>query len=236
MVRSRARSPAPYSKSKPTSESRLLANAISTSYRPGRSGRRGTRRIAVLSASAIVKPALSTMLAADAMRGRSAAVIVAVPVDEAADAFGERRRRREAYVAGEILDMGAGRGHVAGFRVAHHLLGLSPKLVLDQSDHRVHLDRRAIADVVDAVGGWACGRMRAVSAPTRVRRGGAIEHSDPSLDHVVDIGEIAQCPAVVVDLDRPTLHDRVGKGVDRHVGPAPGASTVKKRNPVAGRP
>src|SRR5215217_8351258 len=152
MVRSRARSPAPYSKSKPISESRLLANAISTSYRPGRSGRRGTRRIAVPPASAIVKPALSTMLAADAMRGRSAAVVVAVPGDEAADAFGERRRRREADVAGEILDIGAGRGHVAGFRVAHHLLGLSPKLVLDQSDHRVHLDRRAIADVVDAVG------------------------------------------------------------------------------------
>src|SRR5215217_4511307 len=150
MVRSRARSPAPYSKSKLTSESRLLANAISTSYR----------------------------------RGRSAAVVVAVPGDEAADAFGERRRRREADVAGEILDIRAGRGHVAGFGVAHHLLGLSPKLVLDQSDHRVHLDRRAIADVVDAVGGWACGRIRAVSAPTRVRRGGAIEHSDHSLDHV----------------------------------------------------
>src|SRR5829696_5015197 len=160
MVRSRARSPAPYSKSKPISESRLLANAISTSYRPGRSGRRGTRRIAVPPASKIVKPALSTMLAADAMLGRSAAVVVAVPGDEAADAFGERRRRREADVPSEILDLGAGRGHVAGFGVAHHLLSLSPKLVLDQSDHRVHLDRRAIADVVDPVGGWACRRIR----------------------------------------------------------------------------
>src|SRR4051794_39848493 len=146
MVRSRARSPAPYSKSKPISESRLLANAISTSYRPGRSGRRGTRRIAVPPASAIVKPAPSTMLAADTMRGRSAAVVVAVPGDEAADAFGERRRRREADVTGEILNLGARCGHVAGFRVAHHLLGLSPKLVLDQSDRRVDLDLRREAD------------------------------------------------------------------------------------------
>src|SRR5215213_334512 len=128
MVRSRARSPAPYSKSKPISESRLLANAISTSYRPGRSGCRGTRRIAVPPASAIVKPALSTMLAADAMRRRSAAVVVAVPGDKAAYAFGERRRRRVACVAGVVLDIGVGGGEVAGFGVVSPLPGLWPEV------------------------------------------------------------------------------------------------------------
>ena len=97
------------------------------------------------------------------------------------------------------------------------------------------LDRRAVADVVDPerrVRGAGVGGGR---VPGRVGRGDGVGGADHPLGDVVDEGEVAAVPAVVVEPDRPARADRVGEDHRRHVGPAPGAVDGEEAQAGAGQ-
>ena len=72
------------------------------------------------------------------------------------------------------------------------------------------------------------GRAAALRVVAVQRRGGAVEHLHHAFGNVVDIGEVAHHLAVIEDVDRPALEDRLGEQEQRHIRPAPGPVDGKK--------
>src|SRR3972149_9107555 len=84
-------------------------------------------------------------------------VVLPIPPHEPPPPHLDGRRRREADRVGERLHVGEGGGDVAGLHGEQVLLGLLAQRFLDQLDQPHQLDRRGVADVVDAAGGAAGG-------------------------------------------------------------------------------
>ena len=76
---------------------------------------------------------------------------------------------------------------------------------------------RAAADIVDGVG-----RQRE-AVFTSLLLGCALHDAEDAFDDVVDVGEVALHVAVVEDLDRAALGERVGGGEVKHVRAACGS-------------
>jgi len=89
-----------------------------------------------------------------------------------------------------------------------------------------------VADVVDAVGGGAGAGIGRGAVPVRIRQGDPVAGAEDALHDVVDVGEVAAHPAVVVDVDGFAGEDGPGEEKEGHVGPAPGA--VDGKEPQAG--
>ena len=85
----------------------------------------------------------------------------------------------EAHVALQVLDVGAGGGHVAGLHRQIAADGLFAERLFEEGDEPVEFDRGVVADVVDAVGRGAGAGIGPGGVPRRVGRrdavGGAVK-------------------------------------------------------------
>src|SRR6476659_7892882 len=77
------------------------------------------------------------------------------PLDETADAIGNRGRRLEIDLARQVVDIGVGRQDVSRLHRQELALGLDADSVFKQTDDLEQFDRIVVADVVDAPGGGA---------------------------------------------------------------------------------
>src|SRR3546814_15852411 len=110
----------------------------------------------------------------------------------------------------------------------------------DRTDKFGKLFGAVIPDVVKPVRRRETTRLLAVVVFGRV-----IERQDDAVDDIVDEGEITKHVAVIIDVDRPALENRLGEFPDRHVGPPPRAinreeakadrKSVAKGKSVSGR-
>src|SRR3546814_5213275 len=66
--------------------------------------------------------------------------------------------------------------------------------------------------------------------------GRVIERQDDAVDDIVDEGEITKHVAVIIDVDRPALENRLGEFPDRHVGPPPRAINREEAKAGLGYP
>src|SRR5262245_3323275 len=149
--------------------------------------------------------------------GASPALIPEEPIDEAPDALRDRRSRPEPDRALEIGDIRAGFRHVAGLHRQQLPNGGLADGLLDQPHHLGHLDRGAVANVVDVPGRAAGGGIGLIPRPGRIRRRRARHQPPHGFRHVLHIGEVPPHPSVVEQLDRPPLHDCIGEQPHRHV-------------------
>ena len=164
---------------------------------------------------------------------RSVAAAPAVePGDEVAEALVERGLGREIYRRCKRVDIGEGRLDVAGLDGRELDLGRRLEMALEDGYEVTQLDRRVVADVVEAKGCIRPVRGAAVGGRRRQR-----QEPQHGFDHVVDVGEVAAHLAVIEQLDRSTGPDGFGEDEIRHVGAAPWAvdgeeAQTRRRQPV----
>src|SRR5688572_32835108 len=97
------------------------------------------------------------------------AVILQVPLYEAADSDLDGRDRRVADVTLEVLDVGPGVGHVARLQRQHVHLRLATEALFENFDVAQQLDGAVVADVVQPVRRAAGYGIRRLAIPVRVR-------------------------------------------------------------------
>ena len=150
-----------------------------------------------------------------------------IPLGEVAETFPDPDLRAEAVVALERAAVRVGDRHVAGLHADKLAMTCevivfwqntgADQLLLKRGDVVQKVFGCAAADVVDGVG-----RQReAVFAGLSLR--GTLHDAEDALNDVVDVGEVALHVAVVEDLDRAALGERVGGGEVKHVRAACGS-------------
>src|SRR5712691_7447929 len=112
------------------------------------------------------------------------------PIDKAADPLPDRCFGTKSDGALEIGDVGAGFRHVARLHRPEFPRRRLADGRLDQSHDLAHLDRLAVADVVDVPGRPARGWVRRLPGPGRIGRRRPRHQPHHRLDRVVDIGEV----------------------------------------------
>ena len=140
-----------------------------------------------------------------------------VPFSKAPKAFGYRGRRFEVEVSDEVSHVGVGLVNIAGLHGEVFFLRFHADGFFECFNEIHQFLRLVVPDVVDLV---------AVAEFVRFRR--IAEHVFHAADDVIDIGEVAEHVAVIVDLDRLAADDLIGEFEVRHVRPPPGSVDSKE--------
>src|SRR5262250_102753 len=148
------------------------------------------------------------------------------PVDETADALADRCVGPQTDGAFEVGGVRAGLRDVAWLHRKQLPDRWFSEGLLDEPHDLGHLDRFAIADVVDPP---RCRTgCRVILGPGRIRRRRAPHEPHDRFNRVIDIGEVPAHVTAVEELDRSTLEDRFGEQPHGHVRTAPRAVDREK--------
>src|SRR5262245_46793689 len=148
------------------------------------------------------------------------------PVDETADALADRCVGPKTDGAFEVGGVRAGLRDVAWLHRKQLPDRWFSEGLLDEPHDLGHLDRFAIADVVDPP---RCRTgCRVILGPGRIRRRRAPHEPHDRFNRVIDIGEVPAHVTAVEELDRSTLEDRFGEQPHGHVRTAPRAVDREK--------
>src|ERR1035438_5200256 len=151
----------------------------------------------------------------------SCSIVGAIPVDETAKAGLDGSIGLEADITGEVGDICGGGNDVTGLDGQHAFHRLLAQTLLDHLDKTEEFDGRMVANVIEAVGRGAGGRVGSLASPLRIGDCGPGHCAHHAFNDVVDVREIALHIALVVNVDWFALENRFGEKKIRHVRPAP---------------
>src|SRR5262249_35838709 len=149
------------------------------------------------------------------------AMIRSIPIDEPRNSLGDRRRRPEAGVAHQVIDVGVSCGHIAGLHRHKFAFRLLAKFLFKETDNFEQLDWLVVTDVVETPRGAARCRIRQGGGKGCICRGWTIDHTNHGFHDIVDIGEIALHVAIVEQPDWLIGQNRLYKDPHSHVRPPP---------------
>ncbi len=171
------------------------------------------------------------------MKDDSDAIIMAIPIDETAHPFFNRRRRFESDLFHEIINIGVGGRNISRLDRDQPPLPFLAETSLQEIKKGEERHRTIISDIENPIGSGAGGGIGTPTVPFRIGGRNLLTDTNDPLDDIVDVSEVAFHPTEVIKLDRLSGEDRPGKKEEGHIGSPPGTIDGEEtksgcRNPI----